>query len=80
MENGNAKNTKLGKKMSGVIQMDYTFDGDGIDDAYMEKKRLTKLLESIKETTRALIDFQIVMRERRGEKSSDISKMKFRRN
>ena len=81
MKNENDTTTERGRKMSLVIQGDYTFiGGDGVEDAYLEKKRMVKLFESIKETTPELLNFQIVMRERRGEKSSDISKMRFRRN
>ena len=65
-------------KKRALINIDYIFTGDGVDDVYMEKKRLKKWLESLKETTPEITDVQCIIQERRGEKTGDISKMKFR--
>ena len=54
--------------------------GDGVDEVYLEKQRLIKLLNSLKDTTPEITEFQCVLKERRGDAPPDILKMKFRSN
>ena len=46
--------------------------GDGVDEVYLEKQRLIKLLNSLKDTTPEITEFQCVLKERRGDAPSDI--------
>ena len=54
--------------------------GEGVDEVYLEKQSLIKLLNSLKDTTPEITEFQCVLKERRGDAPPDISKMKFRSN
>ena len=64
-----------------LINMDLEItDGDPLEEAVSEKKRITKLMRSLQETTPSVVDIQTRLKERRGEKTGDISKMKFRTN
>lgn len=55
-------------------------DGDALEEAVLEKRRIMKLMQSLKATTPSIADIQCDLRERRGEKTPDIRTMKFLRN
>ena len=46
--------------------------GDGVDEVYLEKQRLKKLLNSSKDTTPDITEFHCVLKERRGDAPPDI--------
>ena len=54
--------------------------GDGVDGVYLEKQRLIKLLDSLKDTKPEITEFQRVLKERRGDAPPDISKIKLSSN
>ena len=71
----------MSRKKRLLINIDYDFaEGDVFEEAVLEKRRIAKLMQSLKETTGSIVDIQIKLDDRRGEKTSDLSKMKFRRN
>jgi hypothetical protein len=41
--------------------------GDKVNEVYLEKQRLIKLLNSLKDTTPEITEFQCVLKERRGD-------------
>lgn len=45
--------------------------GDGVDEVYLEKQRLIKLLNSLKDTTPEITEFHCVLKKRRGEAPPD---------
>ena len=71
----------MSKKKRLLINIDYEFtDGDVFEEAVLEKKRIARLMESLRETTPSIVDIQYLLADRRGYKTTDLSKMKFRRN
>jgi hypothetical protein len=71
----------MSKKKRLLINIDYEFnDGDVFEEAVLEKKRIARLMESLRETTPSIVDIQYLLGDRRGDKTTDLSKMKFRRN
>jgi hypothetical protein len=71
----------MSKKKRLLINIDYEFtDGDVFEEAVLEKKRIARLMESLRETTPSIVDIQYLLADRRGDKTTDLSKMKFRRN
>jgi hypothetical protein len=75
------RKTQMSRKKRLLINIDYDFaEGDVFEEAVLEKRRIAKLMQSLKETTGSIVDIQIKLDDRRGEKTSDLSKMKFRRN
>ena len=62
-----------------LINLDLEFTGgEPMEEAVLEKRRIMKLMRSLEETTPAIIHVQSHLGERRGERTNDISKMKFR--
>ena len=71
----------MSKKKRLLINIDYEFtDGDVFEEAVLEKKRIARLMESLRETTPSIVNIQYLLADRRGDKTTDLSKMKFRRN
>jgi hypothetical protein len=71
----------MSRKKRLLINIDYYFaEGDVCEEAVLEKRRIAKLMQSLQETTGSIVDIQILLDDRRGEKTGDLSKMKFRRN
>ena len=65
-------------KARGIIVVDYIFDG--YKQAAHEEERLEKLLQTIVKDNATVVDYQMDLKERRGDAAPDIKKMKFRNN
>ena len=65
-------------KARGIIVVDYIFDG--YKQAAQEEERLEKLLQTIVKDNATVVDYQMDLKERRGDAAPDIKKMKFRNN
>lgn len=64
-----------------LINLDLEFtDGDTLEEAAAEKKRIVKLMKSLEETTPSIVHMQSSLKARRGPRTGDISRMKFRTN
>ena len=58
-------------KQHAIITIGYVFVGDGVDEIYLEKQCLKKLLNSLKDTTPEITEFHCVLKERRGDAPPD---------
>lgn len=65
-------------KARGIIVVDYLFDG--YKQAAQEEERLEKLMQTIVKDNATVVDYQMDLKERRGDAAPDIKKMKFRNN
>lgn len=65
-------------KARGILVIDYIFDG--YKQAAHEEERLEKLLQTIVKDNATVVDYQMDLKERRGDAAPDIKKMKFRNN
>lgn len=64
-----------------LINLDLEFNhGDSVEEAAAEKKRIMKLMKSLEETTPSIVQMQSSLKARRGPRTGDINKMKFRTN
>ena len=66
-------------KARGIVVIDYS-DLDGFKEAAEEQARLEEAIASIVKGNKRVVFHQVDMKERRGDQSPDISKMKFRQN
>jgi len=66
-------------KARGIVVIDYEIEG-GFKEAAEEQQRLEEAISSIVKGNKRVVFHQVDMKERRGEQSPDISKMKFRQN
>jgi len=64
-------------KARGIVVIDYEIEG-GFKEAAAEQDKLEKAVAGIVSGNRNVVFHQVDMKERRGEKTMDISKMKFR--
>lgn len=64
-------------KARGIVVIDYEIEG-GFKEAAEEQEKLEKAIASIVDKNKNVVFHQVDMKERRGEKTMDISKMKFR--
>jgi len=64
-------------KARGIVVIDYDIDG-GFRQAADEQDKLEQAVKSIVDGNKSVVHYQVDMKERRGEKTMDISKMKFR--
>ena len=64
-------------KARGIVVIDYDIDG-GFKEAAVEQVKLEQAIASIVDGNKCVVHHQVDMKERRGEKTMDISKMKFR--
>jgi hypothetical protein len=65
-------------KARGIIVVDYLFDG--YKQAAQEEERLEKLIQTIVKDNPTVVEYQMDLKERRGDAAPDIKKMKFRNN
>lgn len=66
-------------KARGIVVIDYTIEG-GFREAAEEQEKLERAIAEIVQGNKNVVFHQVDMKERRGEQSPDISKMKFRQN
>jgi len=66
-------------KARGIVVIDYDIDG-GFREAAEEQARLEEAIANIVKGNKRVVFHQVDMKERRGDQSPDISKMKFRQN
>jgi hypothetical protein len=66
-------------KARGIVVIDYDIDG-GFREAAEEQSRLEEAIAGIVKGNKRVVFHQVDMKERRGDQSPDISKMKFRQN
>ena len=66
-------------KARGIVIIDYNIDG-GFREAAEEQSRLEEAIAAIVKGNKRVVFHQVDMKERRGDQSPDISKMKFRQN
>jgi hypothetical protein len=66
-------------KARGIVVIDYDIDG-GFREAAEEQSRLEEAVAAIVKGNKRVVFHQVDMKERRGDQSPDISKMKFRQN
>lgn len=64
-------------KARGIVVIDYEIEG-GFKEAAEEQEKLEKAIASIVDKNKNVVFHQVDMKERRGDKTMDISKMKFR--
>ena len=64
-------------KARGLVVIDYDIDG-GFLEAAEEQKKLEAAIASIVKDNKRIVFHQVDMKERRGNKTIDIKKMKFR--
>jgi hypothetical protein len=64
-------------KARGIVVIDYEIEG-GFKEAAEEQDKLEKAIASIVDKNKNVVFHQVDMKERRGDKTMDISKMKFR--
>lgn len=64
-------------KARGIVVIDYDIEG-GFREAAIEQDKLEKAIANIVDGNKSVVFHQVDMKERRGEKTMDISKMKFR--
>ena len=50
-----------------ITTIHQVFVGNKVNEVYLEKQRLIKLLNSLKDTTPEITEFQCVLKERRGD-------------
>ena len=66
-------------KVRAICLIDYDIDG-GFRQAAEEEEKLEKAIKALVDGNKRVVDYQLEMRERRGNAAPDISKMKFRSN
>lgn len=66
-------------KARGIVVIDYEIEG-GFKEAAEEQDRLESAILGIVKGNKRVVFHQVDMKERRGDQSPDISKMKFRTN
>lgn len=66
-------------KARGIVVIDYEIEG-GFKEAAEEQDRLEAAVAGIVKGNKRVVFHQVDMKERRGDVSPDISKMKFRTN
>ena len=66
-------------KARGIVVIDYEIEG-GFKEAAEEQDRLESAIAGIVKGNKRVVFHQVDMKERRGDQSPDISKMKFRTN
>lgn len=66
-------------KARGIVVIDYEIEG-GFKEAAEEQDRLEAAISGIVKGNKRVVFHQVDMKERRGDQSPDISKMKFRTN
>ena len=66
-------------KARGIVVIDYDIDG-GFKEAAEEQEKLEQAISEITKNNKRVVFHQVDMKERRGDQSPDISKMKFRQN
>lgn len=66
-------------KARGIVVIDYEIEG-GFKEAAEEQDRLEEAVAGIVKGNKRVVFHQVDMKERRGDVSPDISKMKFRTN
>lgn len=66
-------------KARGIVVIDYEIEG-GFKEAAEEQDRLEDAVAGIVKGNKRVVFHQVDMKERRGDQSPDISKMKFRTN
>lgn len=66
-------------KARGIVVIDYEIEG-GFKEAAEEQQRLEEAVASIVKGNKRVVFHQVDMKERRGDQSPDISKMKFRQS
>ena len=64
--------SEVNTKKRAIITINLVFVGDGVDEVYREKQCMIQLLNSLKDTTAEITDFQCVFKERRGDAPPDI--------
>ncbi len=66
-------------KARGIVVIDYS-ELNGFREAAEEQERLEEAIAAIVKGNKRVVFHQVDMKERRGDQSPDISKMKFRQN
>ena len=66
-------------KARGIVVIDYS-ELNGFKEAAEEQARLEEAIAAIVKGNKRVVFHQVDMKERRGDQSPDISKMKFRQN
>ena len=66
-------------KARGIVVIDYDIEG-GFKEAAEEQAKLEQAIQDIVKDNKRVVFHQVDMKERRGDQSPDISKMKFRQN
>ena len=62
-----------------VINLDLeSSENDHMEEAVSLRRRIMKMMDSFEETTPSILEVQSHLSERRGKRTKDISKMKFR--
>jgi len=67
-------------KCRAVVVIDYTIEGGSFRAAADEQDKLEQAIAEIVKDNKNVVFHQVDMKERRGDQSPDISKMKFRTN
>lgn len=66
-------------KARGIVVLDYEIEG-GFKEAAEEQAKLEEAIAQIVRGNKRVVFHQVDMKERRGDQTPDISKMKFRNN